>query len=331
MKNMIHDFPVISSQNLVPILSLFSITDISWINSDETNNKRFQIGFLLLASYISFIWLLFKEKNSPFVWPLILTATFILFLILYPVIFIGPLKYIDIAQFSYRFISFFQLLAIIMSAMALSTFFRQNNNFNHVSKKILALIIILMSLIFVRPYLYPKSSFSGEELIASNDRLQKFDSLAYADNIYLRIPPENINYIKLDDSQLMKAQLIPNSSNRTFFIELDNIQTEYFLDVLYYPGLQKIDLFIDNKPYQASLETFWLYRLNFGYTLGESGGFHGLKISNLPNKGLLKVVVIFNGSTLANYVSVLSICFFLILFFYSIFKTHFNLYKTLNS
>jgi hypothetical protein len=45
----------------------------------------------------------------------------------------------------------------------------------------------------------------------------------------------------------------------------------------------------------------------FGHAMGEEGFFHGLKVSNLPDRGSLEIRVRFAGSRTGNLLSVLGL------------------------
>jgi hypothetical protein len=82
---------------------------------------------------------------------------------------------------------------------------------------------------------------------------------------------------------------------------------EVLLDVLYYPGLQEVDVRVDGKPAGVSLGTFWQRRAEIPQIFSpEPGAFHGLRISGAPARGALDVRVRFTGWRWANWTSLLS-------------------------
>jgi hypothetical protein len=75
---------------------------------------------------------------------------------------------------------------------------------------------------------------------------------------------------------------------------------------------------IDNKLIKPKLSDFWFKTELLKKSNLEFFGFHALKISNLPSKGLLEVNTKFVGSTTGNYISFISLL--LLLFIYIYFK-----------
>jgi hypothetical protein len=306
------------SMAFVPILSFFSITDMIWSVSSNNDAVRIQIGLTYLCGMMAFIYLRFRDWISPLIWPLWLTATSIIFLVLMPIIFIGPLKYIEIAQNSYRFMAQFTIIATIIFVLSLKSYIDKNNIVDKNIKKIISLVIIITSLILVKPYLYPKEFKPFFPYKVNDTFIKQTRGLEYANVNYLFFNSGE-GLVLIDDNDLIKPAIKKNSSDRTYLIDLNKMAKEekwensILLDVLYYPDLQKIDITIDEKKISPIIETFWCKRNGFGHDKGEIGNFHGMKIIGLPDSGLLKVRVRFVGSYFGNLLSITGLIVLLVL------------------
>jgi hypothetical protein len=323
------------SDILLPVLSLFSIFDMPFVSENSLKiGSRFQIGLTLVVSYIAYIYLLYNKTKSKFYWCFVITSSFILFIILNPFISKGPLAIFKIAQFSYRFLSDFQLIATMMGALALLQLFKNELLFNAILKKLFGLIIIITSLILVIPYLYPRHPFPEFPLKISSDEIYKKTELIYGLSAYLRIapPPEDPGWISND---IPIAKSSGNSFKKTFTVDLEHYFTYYkgdevYLNVLYYPGLQDINVKINNKDYSAGYETYWQKRIGYGDEETKMGDFHGLKITGLPKYGILEVTTEFSGSRLGNRVSVvaiLGVCLYLLFRHFSLKRKRREIFK----
>jgi hypothetical protein len=332
IKSPIQYLNLTESTFIVSLLSTLSIRDVHFPTQFLDNPVRIQIGFLLLASYISFCYFNIKNSKSHFVWPLIITESLILYIIFNPIIFIGPLKILNFAQFSYRFITFFLFIAFILGVLSISTFYKRTSEFTKGNKKTFSFVLIISSLIFILPYLTPTSyNKPFPTLLNVNYFLKsKFLIKAIGDyNSYLRIPPVNID--KLDDIKsinLIKYNKSINSSNKTFYINLDSVvykdKNELYLDVLYYPGLQEIKSYLNGKIYYPKMGTFWCKR-SISSDPNSLMQFHGLKLSNLPMHGNLVIEVTFIGSKSGNIISLISLLLIIIyIIFINIKKIYIN-------
>jgi hypothetical protein len=310
------NIPIYLSNFFVPILSIFSIRDMI-SPSVYITPTRLQIGFLLFAGYLAFIYFRKHFIKSQLAWPLILTSSFILYIIIQPVIFVGPLKFLNFAQFSYRFLAQFQVIAMLMGVLALIVFWRESQNSNYTLQISMSLIIILASLIFIIPYIFPSVFKSSFPKYISDEQVFLSDEVYLSTNLYTRKPPtslDNTATIPLFSYQdIIKAKTVNNSADHIFEIDLERINTQYFnnneilLDVLYFPGLMEIKTLLNGSIYHPNIATYWRQG-TFNYIMkGQKYSFHGLKISNLPNKGLLTVHVKFIGYKTCNYISFITL------------------------
>jgi hypothetical protein len=306
------------SAHLVPLITIISIRDIIFPTSRLDMSIRIQIGLVLFSSYIAFIYYKIKEYKSSYAVPLIISASLIVYIIINPIMFVGPLRILDFAQFSYRFLAHFQLVAMIMGCLALTTFWRQNKDYLSAQKKNLSVMLIICSLILVCPYLYP-ATFSPElPKFINEEDIKDVNGLAIANNNYIRIPPvlasQIIKLSPFTSREVVSANLVKNTSDRIFEIDLSDKTSvrgkpgERLLDVLYYPLLMDIEVSIDGQPITPGLETYWRTRAGFGYFLDDDDGyFHGLKITGLPNTGKLHVRVKFVGNKIGNWISLITL------------------------
>lgn len=321
-----HDLMINIRQAGSPLLSnsgqraafftLFSIREMVWPTEFFRSPFRFQTGFMVLVGFCGFIYLKFRDFRSPFVWPIILTACWIMYLILCPEIFGGPLNFLDFIPYSVLFLSQYEVLGMLMGAMALSAFWRKNSDFTPSLRKISALGLILGSLILVSPYLYPVTFLESYPMFVKENQVNAVKTLAAGNSSYLRIPPNLLdNSVVLPPfkpEESLKAAKIFNSADRLFDIDLENKSPslggpgELHLDVLYYPGLMHIEAEVSGRRIDPIISTYWRSRDLFG-NFGEKGGFHGLKLSDLPDAGHLTVRVQFVGNQPANMVSLMTL------------------------
>jgi hypothetical protein len=305
---------------VTPILSLFSLTDTSWnYESHLMVHSRFQAGFALLASYGAFVYFLARRRTA-WAFPFALTAGLVLVTVTKPEVFLyPPLKYVDIAQFSYRFLSLFTLSAACAGALALRALFRSSGGFAPASRTAAAMAVIALSLTLAVPYLYPRpvqQSRLGLNLYSSI--IFERSRLFYGENAYLRVPPAEAS-AEWTDPGRVSVGWRGKPGDWIFLAELEDYYRvsggppgEVLLDVLYYPGLQHIEILADGKPLEVQLGTWWQRRDTVrGAFETETGGFHGLKITGAPEKGFLKVKVRFTGYSWANWISLATIAFLL--------------------
>lgn len=298
---------------LTPIMGVFSLVDMPWllVHHNQTTFLTFQAGFVLMVGFSAFIYYNWRNTASAFAWPLWLTGAFVLVLVIFPdKIYVGPLKALDIAQFSYRFLGHFVIAGLIMSLFALKAFVSKMPDLGLSGRKILALMVICFSLVLAAPYLEPKGFPTTDDerypkpLIKAQLMLLKAP-LTF-DEAYARGRKLGKDYPPLDESvKLIQPAVMPSTADRTFVADLSKetaapgFDGRLYFDVLYYPGLQDITVTVDSRPFEASFDTLWAHRPD----LGEKMPFHGLVLEGLPKQGELKVRVKFVGSHLGNYIS----------------------------
>ncbi|MDR1041415.1 MAG: hypothetical protein LBR80_14905 [Deltaproteobacteria bacterium] len=319
-----------ASGYMTPILSLFSLTDTSWdYESSFMIHARFQTGFALLASFGAFVYLLARWRTS-WAFPFALTAGLVLVTVARPAVFLyPPLKYVDIAQFSYRFLSLFTLSAACSGALALRAVFRASPGFTPATRTAAAMAIIAISVALGVPYVYPKPVQQGRLGLNLNSSILYDNSRLFdGENAYLRVPPPDGS----DDwvaPESVSVRWRGKPGDWTFRADLNEYYSmsggqpgEVLLDVLYYPGLQDIEIRVDGKPVGAFLDTWWQRRDSVrGAFYNEIGGFHGLKISGAPEKGILEARVRFIGYKWANWISLSAFAFLLGGFMFSAWRT----------
>jgi hypothetical protein len=324
----VKNFPLYYSSHLVPLISIISIRDVIWPTYVSNRSARLQIGFLILTGYITFIYYYFKQYKSLYIWSLIILSSFILYIIINPIIFVGPLKFLDFAQFSYRFFAHFQLIAMIMGSLALITFWRHNKIYLFYQKVNISLILILSSLILVCPYLFPATFIPEYPKSIQENEVLVLNRLPHGNDNYLRVPPNFSNqpliFPPFNPKDVVMASFIKNSAERIFEFDLsDQVSIfgksgELYLDVLYYPLLMDIKSSVDGQLIDPGLETYWRLRPGFGAGgFGDSshkqiGYFHGLKLTGLPNTGKLQVHVNFIGDKIGNWISFITLISILI-------------------
>jgi hypothetical protein len=279
-------------------LSLFSIRDFLWVTADSDNSCRIQLGFIMFVSFIAFP-LKCANRSSKFAWPLWITAAIILYFILSPSnLLVGSLKYIDIAQFTYRYIAQFQMIAVIMGVLALKRIAAENFT-GPAPKKLLAFVVIVFALSLANPYLYPNGFYRGYPMPVAVESLYENQLMAYDTGNYLRICPETE---LAPPSPVVEAQKMDTANDRTFVAELDkNKSGALVFDVLYYPGLQTVEAEIDGRRFDPVVDTYWFSRKNVDKP------FHALRLSGLPDEGLLSVRTRFVGSRPGNMISAVTL------------------------
>jgi hypothetical protein len=152
--------------------------------------------------------------------------------------------------------------------------------------------------------------------MVNSQMIRSSSKLAYGERDYLRVPPEDHEGEDAWTSPHVAA--LPwegKPGDWRFETELEEYYRfsggrpgEAFLNVLYYPGLQEIQILVDGNHYEASLDTYWQKRDTFRLSQNnEHGEFHGLKISGLPGKGNLFARVRFTGYRWANLISLFAL------------------------
>lgn len=290
-------------QEVTAVMSLFGLTDIMWATTDTANSGRFQVGLLLLAGFFSFIYLRWRETSSTFIWPLWLVSALALFMVISPlnVLSVKPLTYIDIAQFTYRYLAQLQLFCVILSVLALKALAEKNSWLSRPFKFSVALTVIASAMILVTPYLYPATFFPSYPAIVTKKDVRDQDTMMYMYYAYFRAYYYSVP-VDIAPTHWIKAQTVTNTADRLFVTDLAEwSQTPQWpgrlvFDVLYYPGLQLIETKLDGREIQPTLDTY-------GSRRGDIPRFHALELSDLPNTGELSVRVRFVGSRIGNRLS----------------------------
>ncbi|MDR1313693.1 MAG: hypothetical protein LBQ12_08350 [Deltaproteobacteria bacterium] len=304
-----------SSAFMTPVLSLFSLTDSSWsFSANQTELPRFQTGILLLASLTAFLYYSAGRRTS-WALPFSVTALAVLFVVARPAAFLyPPLKYMDIAQYSYRLLSLFALAGSAAGALALKAFFRNTPGFSPASRSVAAMALAAFALAMAAPYVYPKTLKDSKPFSMNSDEIRHRTRLLSGEGAFMRVPPAPEAGGWTDPGR----PAVPWSGKAgdwRFTVDLEEWRGssggpsgEALLDVLYYPGLQDIELSVDGKPADLVSETYWQKRKSFERP-GDAvpGAFHGLKISGLPEKGTFRARVRFTGFVWANRTSAAAI------------------------
>jgi hypothetical protein len=306
-----------ASGRMTPALSVFSITDTSWnFKANQEKAPRYQTGILLFASYIAFLYLCINLRTA-WALPFALTAGIILFFIVHPsAISLPPVEYTDISQYSYRFLAFFSIIGASAGAVALRTFFSQTFGFTNMTRSAVAITLIALSLLATAPYLYTRILKDQWVMYAVNAvRITAYPRFIFGANDYLRVPPpDDAGPDVWIDSDTKGVAWEGKPGNWFFRVDLEDYFNEskfpsgdVLLNVLYYPGLQRIEIRVDGKPVEVNLQTYWQKMDSLGnFRSPIPGSFHGLKLSGVAKSGILEVNVRFTGYSWANWISFLS-------------------------
>ncbi|MDR1313834.1 MAG: hypothetical protein LBQ12_09090 [Deltaproteobacteria bacterium] len=311
-----------ASAFMTPILSLFSLTDSSWnFKSNLMALPRFQAGILPLASFAAYLYF-HPGRRSSWALPFALVAGLILSVTARPAAFLlPPLKYIDIAQFSYRLLSFFALSAAAAGALALKAFFSGGPGVSPASRSVASMALIAFALAMGAPYVYPRTLPDRFSMSMDTGMAYSVSRLAYGQDAFLRVPPADGALPGLwTDPGRSALGAGGKAGDWRFKANLEEYyrasggpKGEVLLDVLYYPGLQDIELSIDGKPAALGPGTYWQKREARDrpapatvFLKRGAVSFHGLKVSGAPEKGLFEARVRFVGFRWANLTSAAS-------------------------
>lgn len=305
------------SNYLVPILSLVSVADMFWGWENVENPARFQIGFWLLAGAIGFAYANWRNRASMFARPLMITAGMVLFLVISPVdIFIGPLRHLDIAQFTYRYLAQFTPLGVLLAVLAMRKIGDTIPAFGMGSRYAAALTIIVSSILFVIPYLHPKKD-PQKSMAVNHETLANFGNYDYGSFAYFRSvrndPAANPPTTGAESLNAFAPAFRPRSTERTYFADLSDLSKnrnwdgKVIFNVLYYPGMQDIEVDLDGKAAPNRPGTWWIYGDEPNMVVWHNPDMHLLKLENLPSEGILTVRVRFVGSKLGNILSLIGI------------------------
>ncbi|MDR1079945.1 MAG: hypothetical protein LBQ79_03030, partial [Deltaproteobacteria bacterium] len=305
----------VESGAMTPPLVLLSQREQSW-NWDRQSwdFSRLQIGLLVCASLTAFAGFRLG-RGGVYTVPLVAVSALIFVFIAFPEVFGLPLlKRLDIAQFSYRFLAHLALAGAIAGAVALRDFFGTVRGFDPALRSIAVLALAAVSLAFVAPYLYPLSAPHFTVRNIAWPKIGARGSLDYGENVYMRTPPpeEGPAWTETGIKGLAAADGRPGDV--LFRTDLQRYRSEsrvpgddVLLEVLYFPGLQDVDVRVDGLQADLELGTWWQRRSEMhGYLLKDPGAFHGLRLSGAPSAGTLEVRARFTGYRWANAVSLAS-------------------------
>jgi hypothetical protein len=307
-----------ASGRLTPILSVFSVTDTSWnFKSNEEKAPRYQAGLVLLASYAAFLYYCARRRTT-WALPFSITTGIVLLVIVRPTLLrFSDSSIYDFAQYSYRFLGFFAIAATVAGAVALRTFYQSCPGFTYLTRSAVALTLIALSIVSAAPYLYTRILRNQWVMYSVNTtRIAVYPRLIYGEKDYLRVPPSDSAGPEVwvsPDRKGVSWEGKPGDWHfrvdlKDYYRESGGPPGEVLLNVLYYPGLQTIDIFTDGMKTDPNIETYWQKMDSLGaFRSKVPGSFHGLKLTEIAGSGILEVRVRFNGFRWANWISFLSL------------------------
>lgn len=317
------------SENLVPPLSLLSVTDSASPIRTPGRPARFQLGPALLISLLAYAWLWIRERpgcpRPAFALPLVFAGALAICAVLAPGAVTALFPPADIAQFSYRYLLLFALAASLTGPLALRACFpagaagavgdgaagaggtacRMEGRKDVSARNAAVFALAAFAAVMAAPYLYPAEFMPGYPKAVSAGQIRDRGALAYGEGAYLRNPPgpEPPGRIQSDSPAVAGGG---GSASRRYRADLSTAPRlpggEVPLDVLYYPGLQEVEVRVDEREAAHGLATYWQAWEAAGDPDGE-GVFHGLAISGLPRRGTLEAEVRFTGMRAANVTS----------------------------
>jgi hypothetical protein len=313
-------FKTSESGYMVPFLAVLSMREVpfDWVRQ-FAEFSRFQAGIIIYISFTAFAW--FRVRHGGFYSISFITVSgLILIFALFPQVFRLPiLKILDIAQFSYRFLGLLTFAGALMGGLALKDYFSRRKGFTKALKSVAVIILISFTTTFALPYLYPKGFPDSRVWHLNSNEISGLGFLVSNDTNYMR-PPPPVGYswiapgVKpLSASENKPGEVMFKKQLDDYRQEYGDIEGEVYLDVLYFPGLQDIQVSVDGHSEELELETYWQRRTSVRMNDSDDpGGFHGLKITGVPSKGLLEVRVRFTGMSWANWASGLSLVFLIL-------------------
>jgi hypothetical protein len=321
---------------LTTILSLLSLTNAPLHGIIYSKSIHIQTGFLLNIGLLLLILKNYKNFCSVYLYPLLITQICILFLIISPMSSNLNVPFIlSFAQFPYRFIAQYQLLGIIISILAFKSIIDdikiQKNRY--ILKHVFSIGIIVLSLVLIIPYLYLKQFSNNYPIYKTIDQLKDIKMLNHFPITGYQFKDPNItpNIVLTDYNFFVTSKQVINLHNQIFTAKLDNYSSKdnYMgildFDIMYYPGLQNITIFIDGKPIIEPSLSF--YKRPYGISHIETNEIYyiyGLRVNNLPKVGIITVQVIFEGSHIGNVISVISLIIVSVLLLISIYLEYKN-------
>jgi hypothetical protein len=309
-------FKVVESGYMVPLLGMLSIGDIPFAWREQfADFSRFQAGFMVLLSIISLARYRFPVKGV-YARPFLGVCALIVLFVLVPSLFRLPiLNRLDIAQFSFRFLAPLTLAGALAGALALSDFFRSFRGFDPALKAVTFVVLTALSLSFASPYIFPSSYPYSSVMKLGYSDISGPLGLEYGETAYLRpAPPENDPGWTDPDRRALTASggkpgaVVFSSDLESYRLQNGGPAGELLLDVLYFPGLQSVDVEVDGIPVDPALDTWWQRRAVVRQDFTDApGAFHGLKLTGVPVEGFLEARVRFTGMSWANRLSLASL------------------------
>jgi hypothetical protein len=313
-------FRTVDSGYMTPLLSVLSLRDIpfDWARN-FTEFSKFQAGLIVSASLVVFTGYRIGRGGTYF-FPFVCVSLLIMVFVVFPSVFSFPvLKSLDMAQFSYRFLGLFTLAGAITGALALKSFFASQPGFVSALRSVTFIVLTSFTIAVASPYLYPKGFPDSRVWHLGAEEISGLGRLVSNDTNYMRpIPQDWEGWIEPERLTLPAERGRPG--DLVFLSELADYRDRYggsagevLLDVLYYPGLQEVEVTVDGLPADLELGTFWQRRTSVHQNDSPfPGGFHGLMITDAPAEGKLMVRVKFSGMRWANFVSVFTLAFLFI-------------------
>jgi hypothetical protein len=322
-------FPIILSDNLfikyfpysenikltgscTNLYSLFSITPSLNILQIESCRGAYQVGFILFIGFISSIAIFWKNKKSFLIFPLIFTALFILFVIINPA-FMTYFPYLNLAQFAFRFLIEFQIFDSLLFVLGMKELC-DNFKISFINKIAFSIIVIISSLLMVRPYLDAMNIQSGFPKLMNSNDIKNSDFFFNAIYNYYLIQKDISKFSSLDKQFIVSPAATSNSQYKKFIINLAELaqnsdyQGNIIFYVLYYPSLMKITAKLNNTSFAPEADVFWFKTAELSeHRQFRYVGVHALQLKNLPSQGILEVDTEFTGSALGNKISLTAI------------------------
>jgi hypothetical protein len=332
VKSILYASDLYRFKQVTNLLSLFSISDAPPELLDKIGVFRLQTG--LLFNFCLFLaFLLYKNRfKSNYFIPMVLTQFILLILIIYPFgIGSSIQKILFLVQFTYRFISFYNLIGIFLIIITLKYIVNNTSKENkQIIKLCLSICIITYSILSISPYQrnYTKANDNIFGIYDFND-IAAYDyfmggvNYEYAINLTQyssNIPLVNNNFfIKRNNNSTLNSQIFEfNIEDYANKLDFNNF---FDLETLFYPDLQYITINIDDKVYNNTNFSFNKKFLLFPNLINDElnlviNTIYGLRISNLPNKGHVSISIQFEGYNFANLVSQLTILIYLSFIYY---------------
>jgi hypothetical protein len=240
-----------------------------------------------------------------------LTGFFILLFIVKPQI-LEILPFSTYLPSGFFILAHYETLGMLMGGLALQTFWINKQVFNRHRQKIMAVFIMLACFILVAPYLFAVTFRPGYDQYTSISQIKNAEFLNFANDFYLRIPPNfndpSINIAPFDPEDSLILAGARNPSDNLFYIHHPKDYpnsvdlSEFNLDVLYYPELMDIEILDEPEDNKPIMSTYWRTREGLGYS-GGPGIFHGLHLTNVRPGSSFYMRIKFVGSVVGNWIS----------------------------